>query len=58
MCLCEIDWRTLNFSPTVQTFWYIEYIVCTPIHYLYAAQRGRDFQAPGLERGIHFRGIF
>ena len=22
-----------------------------------AAQRGRDFEAPGLERGIHFRGI-
>ena len=20
-----------------------------------AAQRGRDFEAPGLERGIHFR---
>ena len=23
-----------------------------------AAQRGRDFEAPGLERGIHFRGDF
>ena len=23
-----------------------------------AAQRGRDFEAPDLERGIHFRGIF
>ena len=23
-----------------------------------AAQRGRDFEAPYLERGIHFRGIF
>ena len=22
-----------------------------------AAQRGRDFEAPDLERGIHFRGI-
>ena len=22
-----------------------------------AAQRGRDFEAPGLERGIHFRGL-
>ena len=21
-------------------------------------QRGRDFEAPDLERGIHFRGIF
>ena len=34
----------------------------TPIHYLYirvcAAQRGRDFEAPDLERGIHFRGVF
>ena len=23
-----------------------------------AAQRGRDFEAPYLERGIHFRGVF
>ena len=23
-----------------------------------AAQRGRDFKAPDLERGIHFRGVF
>ena len=23
-----------------------------------AAQRGRDFEAPDLERGIHFRDIF
>ena len=23
-----------------------------------AAQQGRDFEAPGLERGIHFRGVF
>ena len=23
-----------------------------------AAQRGRDFEPPGLERGIHFRGDF
>ena len=23
-----------------------------------AAQRDRDFEAPDLERGIHFRGIF
>ena len=23
-----------------------------------AAQRGRDFVAPDLERGIHFRGVF
>ena len=22
------------------------------------AQRGRDFEAPGLERSIHFRGVF
>ena len=22
------------------------------------AQRGRDFEAPDLERGIHFRGVF
>ena len=25
---------------------------------LCAAQRGRDFEVPGLERGIHFRGVF
>ena len=32
----------------------------TPIHYLYGyvPQRGRDFEAPDLERGIHFRGVF
>ena len=30
---------------------YITYTVC-------AAQRGRDFEAPDLERGIHFRGVF
>ena len=23
-----------------------------------AAQRGHDFEAPDLERGIHFRGVF
>ena len=23
-----------------------------------AAHRGRDFEAPDLERGIHFRGVF
>ena len=23
-----------------------------------AAQQGRDFEAPGLEQGIHFRGVF
>ena len=23
-----------------------------------AAQRGRDFEAPDLARGIHFRGVF
>ena len=23
-----------------------------------AAQRGRDFEAPDLERGIHFSGVF
>ena len=25
---------------------------------LSAAQWGRDFEAPDLERGIHFRGVF
>ena len=23
-----------------------------------AAKRGRDFEAPDLERGVHFRGVF
>ena len=23
-----------------------------------ASQRGRDFETPSLERGIHFRGVF
>ena len=33
----------------------------TPIHYLYGyvpPERGRVFEAPDLERGIHFRGVF
>ena len=33
----------------------------TPIHYLYGyvpPNRSRDFKAPDLERGIHFRGVF
>ena len=33
----------------------------TPIHYLYGyvpPNGGRDFEAPDLERGIHFRGVF
>ena len=33
----------------------------TPIHYLYwyvPPKRGRAFEAPDLERGIHFRGVF
>ena len=33
----------------------LPYITCTGIC---AAQRGRDFEAPDLERGIHFRGVF
>ena len=33
----------------------------TPIQYLYGyvpPERGRDFEAPDLERGIQFRGVF
>ena len=33
----------------------------TSIHYLYGyvpPQRGHDFEAPDLERGIHFRCVF
>ena len=32
----------------------------TPIHYLYGyvpPDGGHDFEAPDLERGIHFRGV-
>ena len=35
----------------------------SPVHYLLpiwvcASQRGSDFEDPGLERSIHFRGVF
>ena len=33
------------------------YIHTLPIR-VCAAQQGRDFKAPDLERGVHFRGIF
>ena len=33
----------------------LPYITYTLTHYLCAAQRGRDFEALDLERGIHFR---
>ena len=36
----------------------LPYITYTLTHYLCAAQRGRDFEALDLERGIHFRGVF
>ena len=49
------DWnahfKTLMFLPGGV----LPYITCTGIC---AAQRGRDFEAPDLERGIHFRGVF
>ena len=34
-----------------------EYSHTLPIR-VCAAQRGRDLEAPDLERGIHFRGVF
>ena len=34
-----------------------EYSHTLPIQ-VCTAQRGRDFEAPNLERGIHFRGVF
>ena len=34
-----------------------EYSHTLPIR-VCAAQRGRDFEAPDLERDIHFRGVF
>ena len=42
--------RFLSLSPG----WYTHTI---PIR-VFVAQRGRDFEAPDLERGIHFRGVF
>ena len=46
-CLCRIGLKLVpggySHTLTIQ--------VC-------AAQRGRDFEAPDLERGIHFRGVF
>ena len=39
--------------------------ICVPVGYSHtlpirvcAAQLGRDFEPPDLERGIHFRGVF
>ena len=37
--------------------WGGEYSHTLPI-WVCAAQRGRDFEAPDLEWGIHFRGVF
>ena len=34
-----------------------EYSHTLPV-WVCAAQRGRDFESPDLERGIHFRGVF
>ena len=36
---------------------YQEPIITLPIR-VCAAQRGRDFEAPDLEWGVHFRGVF
>ena len=35
----------------------LSYVTYSPIR-VCAAQRGRDFETPDLERGIHFRGVF
>ena len=57
--------RAFEFTPTHQTDTLADsriqprggYSHTLPIR-VCAAQRGRDFEAPGLERGIHFRGVF
>ena len=55
-----------SFSRDVLLYLYIACQYCNPgggfFHTLpirvCAAQRGRHFEAPDLERGIHFRGVF
>ena len=45
VCVCVLGGGGVRYSHTL------------PIR-LCAAQRGRDFEAPDLEWGIHFRGVF
>ena len=62
----EHAWKsglTLGNSPTSKVAWNKYganpgggYSHTLPIR-VCAAQRGRDFEAPDLERGIHFRGV-
>ena len=47
-------WASLACRPTFPAG---EHSHTLPIR-VCAAQRGRDFEAPDLERGIHFRGVF
>ena len=52
MCHCDPETHSLCQTPGGGgVLPYITYTGC-------AAQRGRDFEAPDLERGIHFRGVF
>ena len=53
-----------NIKVAEHSFWYLHpgvggggYSHTLPIQ-VCAAQQGRDFEAPDLERGIHFRGVF
>ena len=55
------NWANLKTLPRV--YWHVQnpgeggYSHTLPIR-VCAAQRGRDFEAPDLQRGIHFRGVF
>ena len=50
-------WRTPNAERRMVSRFPGGYSHTSPIR-VCAAQRGRDFEAPDLERGIHFRGVF
>ena len=71
VCICPIQ-LTLHAASTRENYVKVRLLPCScyyepssrgghshtlPIR-VCAAQRGRDFEAPGLERGIHFRGDF
>ena len=55
--LCSHPGNSLNRLKTCKPGGVGGYSHTLPIR-VCAAQRGRDFEAPDLERGIHFRGVF
>ena len=60
-CLTYENNRNISYYNFIILSWYGGggggYSHTLPIR-VCAAQRGRDFEAPDLERGIHFRGFF